>query len=271
MMKRTLGFIGAGKMAEALARGVLRAGIAKKQSILASDPAEERRRVFAKDVGVRLAEDNAALVQAAEVVVLSVKPQVIAAVVAEIAPKVTPEHFIVSIAPGINLAWLAERLGTARLARVMPNTPALVGAGAAAFCRGSSATHADAALVAEMLGAVGVCIEVEEALMDAVTGLSGSGPAYVYTVIEAMCEGGVKMGLERETAMRLAAQTVLGAAKMVLETGKAPAELRDQVTTPGGTTIEGLKVLDGADVKRIFMDAVEAATRKSKLLGEKRQ
>jgi len=270
MIERTIGFIGAGKMAEALARGVIGAGVAKKQNILAGDPSQERRRVFADQIGARVLADGTELARCAEVIVLSVKPQVLPAVIGEIAASVTPDHLIVSIAPGIKLAWLQEKLGTGRLARVMPNTPALVGEGAAAFCRGPEATEDDAALVEQMLSAVGVCVEVGEDMMDAVTGLSGSGPAYIYTVIEALCEGGVKMGLEREVALRLAGQTVLGAAKMVLETGKEPGELRDQVTTPGGTTIEGLKVLDEAGAQKIFMDAVEAATRKSKLLGEKK-
>lgn len=269
MIKRKIGFIGAGKMAEALARGVIRAGVADAGDISASDPSEERRRLFSEDIGVGVLEDNPQLVKAAEVVVLSVKPQLVPVVVAQIASAVKPEHLIVSIAPGITLSWLEEKLGTGRLARVMPNTPALVGEGAAAFCRGPGADDSDAALVEEMLSAVGVCVEVGEEQMDAVTGLSGSGPAYIYTVVEALCEGGVKMGLSRDVAMRLAAQTVLGAAKMVLETGLSPGELRDQVTTPGGTTIEGLAVLDEAGVLQTFIDAVEAAALKSKQLGTK--
>lgn len=268
MIERKIGFIGAGKMAEALARGIVGAGIVQAPDVLASDPSEERRRLFGQEIGATVVEANTALMAAAEVVVLAVKPQVLPAVVEEIAPSVRPEHLIVSIAPGITLAWLHERLGTGRLVRVMPNTPALVGEGAAAFCRGPGADDSDAALVEQMLSAVGLCVEVEEDRMDAVTGLSGSGPAYVYTVVEALSDGGVKMGLPRAVAMRLAAQTVLGAARMVLETGREPGELRDQVTTPGGTTIEGLRALENAGVRKAFIDAVEAATLKSKKLGE---
>jgi len=270
MIKRKLGFIGAGKMAEALARGVLRGGCVPARNVFAADPSAQRRKAFARLIGRNVSADNGALVRAADVIVLAVKPQVLPAVLEEIAAAITGRHLVVSIAPGFTTARLGEKLGTRRLIRVMPNTPALVAEGAAAFCRGAGATKADGALVREMLSAVGVCEEVDEKFMDAVTGLSGSGPAYVYTVIEALSDGGVKMGLSREVATRLAAQTVLGAARMVIETGLPPSELRDQVTTPGGTTIEGLRVLDEAHVHKAFMDAVKAATRKSKLLGKRR-
>ena len=269
MIERKVGFIGAGRMAEALARGVLRAGVASAQDLYASDPSAQRRLLFSGEIGVRMLAGNAEVMGAAGVIVLAVKPQIVPAVVEEIAPAVTPAHLIVSIAPGITLAWLEEKLCTDRLVRVMPNTPALVGEGAAAFCRGPGTDDSDAALVEQMLSAVGICVEVEEKLMDAVTGLSGSGPAYVYLAIEALSDGGVKMGLSRQVAMRLAAQTVMGAARMVLETGRHPGELKEQVTTPGGTTIEGLRALENAGVRKAFMDAVEAAALKSKQLGER--
>ena len=256
-------------MAEALARGMVKAGTARADYIFASDPSDERRKVFSEEIGANALADNTELLQAVEVVVLAVKPQVLPAVSDEIAPRVRPEHLIVSIAPGITLSWLNGKLGTGRLVRVMPNTPALVGAGAAAYCRRPGAGNSDAALVEELLSAVGICVEVEEKLMDAVTGLSGSGPAYVYLAIEALSDGGVKMGLSRQVAMRLAAQTVMGAARMVLETGRHPGELKEQVTTPGGTTIEGLRALENAGVRKAFMDAVEAAALKSKQLGER--
>ncbi|NIM70398.1 MAG: pyrroline-5-carboxylate reductase, partial [Xanthomonadales bacterium] len=164
---------------------------------------------------------------------------------------------------------LGRLLGTDRLVRVMPNTPALVRAGAAAYCTGAGATAEDAELVEQMLSAVGLCIRVEEKHMDAVTGLSGSGPAYVYLAIEALSDGGVQMGLPRRAATRLAAQTVLGAAKMVLETGRHPGELKDQVTTPGGTTIEAIHALEAAGLRRAFIEAVVAASEKSRRLGSK--
>ncbi len=269
MINRTVGFIGAGVMAEALARGMLRVGVVRMRDLFASDPSEERRRVFAEKIGAHVLDDNRKLVESVELVVLSVKPQAMQKVVAEIAPAVTASDLIVSIAPGITLEWLKEKLGTDRLVRVMPNTPALVGEGASAFCRGGGADAADATLVEEMLSAVGICVEVEEKLMDAVTGLSGSGPAYIYMAIEALSDGGVKMGLSRKVATRLAAQTVLGAARMVLQTGRHPGELKDQVTTPGGTTIEAVHVLEHAGIRRAFMDAVVVAAQKSRQLAQK--
>lgn len=266
MIKRKVGFIGAGVMAEALLDGMLKAGAAAVDKLYASDPSAERRTVLAEKIGENVFADNLRLVEACRVVVLSVKPNVVPVVAAEIADALTPDHLVVSIAAGVTLAALEDMLKTDRLIRVMPNTPALVGAAAAAYCTLGGATEEDAALVADMLGAVGLCVRVEEKHMDAVTGLSGSGPAYVYLAIEALSDGGVKMGLPRDVATRLAAQTVLGAARMVLETGKHPGQLKDQVTTPGGTTVEGLRALENAGVRKAFMDAVAAATEKSRRL-----
>jgi pyrroline-5-carboxylate reductase len=266
MISRTVGFIGAGVMGEALLKGVLEAGVAGAGSLYASDPSAERRKALAPIIGGHVLSDNRALAEKCSVVVLVVKPHLTAAVARDIAGAVTPDHLIIVIAAGVTLASLREALGTDRLVRVMPNTPARVGAGASAYCTGAGATDEDAALVEEMLGAVGICVRVEERHMDAVTGLSGSGPAYVYLAIEALSDGGVKMGLPREVSTRLAAQTVLGAAKMVLETGLHPGQLKDQVTTPGGTTIEGLHALENAGLRRAFIDAVVAATEKAKRL-----
>jgi pyrroline-5-carboxylate reductase len=269
MIERKIGFIGAGLMAEALANAMLRAGMAKARDIYASDPKEERREVFERDLGAHAMEDNAELMRLGEIVFLSVKPQIAPAVVEEIAAHITPTHLVISIIPGIALGWLEEKLGTDRVVRVMPNTPALIGAGASAFCVGPGVDKAEAGLVEQCLSVGGICLEVHERLMDAVTGLSGSGPAFVYMVIEALSDGGVKMGLPRKVAAKLAAQTVLGAARMVLEAGKHPGELKDMVTTPGGTTIEGIHALERAGVRRAMMDAVEAATLKCRLLAEK--
>jgi pyrroline-5-carboxylate reductase len=214
-------------------------------------------------IGGNVFDENRALAARSDVVVLAVKPHVVPAVAEEIADALTPDHLLVSLAAGVGLEALKSSLKTDRVIRVMPNTPAMVGAGAAAYCAASGATDDDAALVEELLGAVGKCVRVREEHMDAVTGLSGSGPAYVYVAIEALSDGAVKMGLPRQQATRLAAQTVLGAARMVLETGKHPGELKDAVTTPGGTTIAGLHALERAGVRRAFMDAVEAATQRS--------
>ncbi len=267
MIQRTMGFIGAGTMAGALMDGMLRAGAASAQRLYASDPSPERRKAFAATIGQNVLADNVTLVQACRVVVLSVKPNVVPAVAEQIARHLMSNHLVVSIAAGVTLARLRGMLGTDRLVRVMPNTPALVGAGAAAYCAAPGATTEDADLVAEMLGAVGLCVRVgEEGQMDAVTGLSGSGPAYVYLVIQALREGGAAAGLGPRAAAELAAQTVLGAARMVLETGRDPRELIRDVATPGGTTVEGLAVLEEAGVPKAFRDAVLAATAKSRRL-----
>ncbi len=268
MIERKLGFIGAGLMAEALLNGVLEAGAAQEGRLFVADPDPERRDLFARRIGENVFARNLELARRCDVVVLSVKPHVVPAVAEEVRDEMGPGTLIVSIAAGVTLSALEGLFGTDRVIRVMPNTPALVGAGAAAYCAGEGATPADADLAAEVLGAVGLCVRVEEKHMDAVTGLSGSGPAYIYMAIEALSDGGVRMGLPRREATRLAAQTVLGAAKMVLETERHPGELKDQVTTPGGTTIEAVRVLEKAGLRRAFIDAVAAATEKSRALGE---
>jgi len=269
MFERTIGFIGAGLMAEALADGMLSTGTATEDQIYASDPDPERQERFRDLVGDNVFSDNLSVIQEVDVVVLSVKPQVITEVMAEIREEITPDHLVMSIAPGITLERLKHNLGTDRIIRVMPNTPALVGEGAAAFCAGAGATEDDVDLAAQVLSSVGLCAKVKEQDMDAITGLSGSGPAYVFLAIEALSDGGVKMGLSRAAAIKLAAQTVLGAARMVIETGKHPAELKDQVTTPGGTTIEGVHALEKAGLRKAFINAVEAATLKCRRLAEK--
>jgi pyrroline-5-carboxylate reductase len=201
--------------------------------------------------------------------VLAVKPQSMKALLEEIRPLLTERHLIVSIAAGVSLRQLADGIGARRrLVRVMPNTPCLVGASASAYTPGEGATAEDAALVERLLKAVGVAFRVPENLLDAVTGLSGSGPAFVYLMIEALSDGGVRVGLPRDAAAALAAQTVLGAAKMVLETGSHPGVLKDQVASPGGTTIAGLHALERGGVRGAIMDAVEAATRRATELGK---
>jgi pyrroline-5-carboxylate reductase len=254
-------------MAEALVDGMLTSGTSGEDQVYASDPDEERQERFRELVGDNVFADNTRLVREVDVVVLSVKPQILPDVTAEIRDEVTPDHLVMSIVPGIMLERLKRNVGTDRLIRVMPNTPALVGEGASAFCVGEGATGDDIDLADQVLSSVGVCAKVKEEDMDAITGLSGSGPAYVFLAIESLSDGGVKMGLSRTAATRLAAQTVLGAARMVLETGQHPAELKDQVTTPGGTTIEGVHALEQAGLRRAFMDAVEAATEKCRRLG----
>lgn len=253
------GFLGAGKMATAMIRGMIRRGV-RPESIAASDPVDEVRARLVGETGVATFESNAEVIAVSDVVVVAVKPQMMAAVLAEIRPKLTADHLVVSVAAGVTLATLAEGLGAdRRIARVMPNTPALVGEGAAGYCLGPAATEADDATVAAFLESVGMAFRVAEPLLDAVTGLSGSGPAYIFLVIEALADGGVRAGLPREMAQALAAQTVLGAAKMVLETGEHPGALKDQVASPAGTTIAGLHALERGGVRAAMMDAVMAS------------
>jgi len=259
-----IGFVGAGQMATALANGFLRAGLISADRLLACDALPAAAERFAKATGAGTAATNAQAMQQADVVILAVKPQHLPGVLDELRGKLTPQQLVISIAAGVRLDTIAERLGPGpRLVRVMPNTPCLVGQGASAYALGRSATPADNALVRQLLEAVGVAVAVSESSLDAVTGLSGSGPAFVYVMIEALADGGVRMGLPRDVALALAAQTVKGAADMVLSTGQHPALLKDQVTSPGGTTIAGLQALETGGLRAALMSAVEAATRRA--------
>jgi pyrroline-5-carboxylate reductase len=264
-----VGFLGAGRMASALARGWIAAGLTTAERVLASDPIPAAREAFTSGGPLRAVLENREVVAHADLLVLAVKPQSMKALMEEVRPHLADRHLIVSIAAGVTLRQLADGLGPRRrLVRVMPNTPCLVGASASAYAPGEAATTEDAALVERLLKAVGVAFRVPEGLLDAVTGLSGSGPAFVYLMIEALSDGGVRVGLPRDAAMVLAAQTVLGAAKMVLETGSHPGVLKDQVASPGGTTIAGLHALERGGVRGAIMDAVEAATRRATELGK---
>ena len=264
-----LGLIGCGKMGGALLQGVS-ASLEGKQELRVTlcdtsrDAAGQLRESLSVEAAIGSPAETAT---ASEVILIAVKPQDMKPLCETLA-KINGQRLLLSIAAGVSIAQLEEWLGGGqRVIRVMPNTPALVGAGAAAFARGSLATDADAEIARAILGGVGIVEEVPEKLMDAVTGLSGSGPAYVYTVIEALADGGVLKGLPRATALRLAAQTVFGAAKMVLETGEHPGVLRDAVTSPGGTTIAGLAQLEAAGLRHALIQAVKAATDRSRELG----
>ncbi len=264
----TIGFIGAGKMATALIKGILNAGLTTPERIIVSDVVPQAIERLVRDTGIRAATNNVELVRDANVVVFAVYPQIVPRVCEEIRDAVTPNHLLISIAAGLRTQKILAALGKeARLVRVMPNTPALVGAGAAAYCTAGSASDADADLAARLLRAVGRAVRVDEDLMDAVTGLSGSGPAYVFQFIEALADGGVRVGLPRPVALELAAQTVLGAALMVLQTGLHPGQLKDQVASPGGTTIAGLHELERGALRGTVMNAVQAATRRAAELG----
>ncbi len=264
-----IGFLGAGKMASALAKGFIASKIVSAKQIMASDVVEPARAAFEKDVGAAVTGSNAEVLRFATVLVLAVKPGQVATVLNEIKPAFTTKHLLVSIAAGVTLTKLESALPMkARVIRVMPNTPALVGAGASGYALGAHATPEDGALAQQLLSAVGVAFSVKESLLDAVTGLSGSGPAYVFQIIEALSDGGVAAGLPRDVATQLAAQTLLGAAKMVLETGQHPGALKDMVTSPGGTTIDGLHELEKGRVRASLMNAVRAAANRSKELGQ---
>jgi pyrroline-5-carboxylate reductase len=266
-MQPQIGFIGAGQMATALAQGFIKAGLAAAAAVIASDPVADTRQRFTQVTGGQTTTNNVEAA-AASILFLAVKPQQMPAVCADLKGKIGTDTLVVSIAAGIRLSALADGLGPqVRLVRVMPNTPCLVGMGACGYCLGPHATTADGQQVKRLLEAVGNAYLVDEKLMDAVTGLSGSGPAFVYLMIEALSDAGVRVGLPRAVAAALAAQTVRGAAEMVLVTGEHPAVLKDRVASPGGTTIAGLQSLEVGGVRAALYAAVEAATRRSQELG----
>jgi pyrroline-5-carboxylate reductase len=266
-----VGFLGAGKMATALAQGWLNAGLLHAERLRASDPVPDARTAFAKATAGQAHPNNRQVVAESDVVILAVKPQQMADVLAEInGPVKERQPLLVSVAAGVSLQSIATALGltTGRLVRVMPNTPCLVGASASAYTAGPGTPAEDVRLVHRLFNAVGRAFEVPEKLLDAVTGLSGSGPAFVFVIIEALSDGGVRMGLPRELATQLAAQTVLGSAKLLLETGLHPGALKDMVASPAGTTIAGLHALERGGLRAALMDAVEAATLRSVELGQ---
>jgi pyrroline-5-carboxylate reductase len=264
-----IGFIGAGQMASALGSGFVRAELTSGANLLAADPDENARDKFVQATGGHVTLDNAEVAKMAQVLILAVKPQQLAGVSAGLKGKISSDTLVISIAAGVRLSRLADWLGDGvRLIRVMPNTPCLVGQGACAFSLGKKATSADAELTAKLLNAVGAAWQVEEKLLDAVTGLSGSGPAFVYVMIESLSDAGVRMGLPRNIASALAAQTVRGAAEMAIVTGEHPAVLKDRVSSPGGTTIAGLQALENGRLRGTLIAAVEAATKRSIELAE---
>jgi pyrroline-5-carboxylate reductase len=267
-IEKTIGFLGAGNMAEALIRGLLR-GHADAGRILASGPRAERMSELAGRYGIETTVDNLALVDRSEILVLAVKPQIMRRVLDQIADRVRADALVISVAAGIPVAAIETRLrpGT-RVVRSMPNTPALVDAGATAIAAGGHATADDLAAAQRIFDAVGVTVTLDEYQLDAVTGLSGSGPAYIFLILEALSDAGVKVGLSRRTSTLLAAQTMLGSAKLLLETNEHPGRLKDMVTSPGGTAITGLHTLEHGGVRTTLMDAVEAATKRSHELGQ---
>ena len=264
-----IGFLGAGKMGTALAQGLINAGLATAAQLRASDPVDEARQAFRKSTGAALADSNSDLVANSDIIILAVKPDTVKSALDEVRLHWKPEQLLISIAAGVTLSRLEGYLGgQPRVVRVMPNTPALVGSSATAYALGKYARESDSDLAQNIFSSVGIAHEVKESLLDAITGLSGSGPAYAYTIIEALSDGGVAAGLPRDIATRFAAQTLLGSAKMVLESSQHPGALRDMVTSPGGTTIEGLHELEKGGLRAALMNAVRAAAEKSRKLGQ---
>ena len=265
----TVGFLGAGNMGEAMINGLLQARLVDAKAVWATDVRADRLEQLAGKYGIRTTASNSALVAESDVVILAVKPQIMGAVLKEIAGAVDEGTLLISIAAGVHTRTLRAHLGKpVRLIRVMPNTPALVLEGVTAIARAEGLDPGDLETAAELFGAIGRVVVLDEDALDAVTGLSGSGPAYVAVVIESLSDGGVKMGLDRATAMTLAVQTVLGSAKLIRETGMHPGQLKDMVSSPGGTTIAGISALEEGGVRSTFIRAVERATERSRELGK---
>ena len=265
---KKVGFIGGGKMGGVLAGGIISRRLVPASQVIVSDVATDRLHTLKKAYGVEVTQDNKEAAKEAQILILAVKPQSMAEVLSDLCSVVNKSHLVISIAAGIPIKFIEDRLKKGvRVIRVMPNTPALIGEGMSALATGAAATEADLAEARQIFDAVGLTVVVKEDLMNAVTGLSGSGPAYGFIIIEALSDAGVHMGLSRDIALKLAAQTLLGAAKLCLKGDKHPGELKDMVTSPGGTTIAGIKALEEGKIRATLMAAVEAATLRARELG----
>jgi pyrroline-5-carboxylate reductase len=265
---KKVGFLGGGNMGEALIRGLAKTGLIPPESLFVADVRLDRLEWLARTYGLHTLSDNALLARRVDVVILAVKPQILPEVLREIAPAMAGK-LLLSIAAGVSTAEIRRHLRPdVRLIRVMPNTPALVLEGATAIARAPDLEPGDLETAQDIFSAVGQVVILDEALMDAVTGLSGSGPAYIALVVEALADGGVRVGLDRKTAMTLATQTVLGAARLLIETGTHPGQLKDMVTSPGGTAIAGIHTLEAGGLRRTLIDAVVHATQRSHELGQ---
>ncbi len=269
-MDNTIGFIGGGQMGEALIRGILDSGLYDATSILVAEPNEARRTYMTDTYGVQGHADSTPLWKSCSTIILAVKPQIMGIVLAASKSLATPDHLIITIAAGLPISFYEKGLerDDCRIIRVMPNTPALVLEGASGLSGNSNATAEDLQRCEEILNKIGKAVILDETALDAVTGLSGSGPAYVFTFADAMIDAGIKAGLPRPTAETLALQTILGSVKLLIESKKHPAELRAMVTSPGGTTIAAQHVLERSGFKGIIMDAIEAAVNRSRELGK---
>lgn len=271
-MDRKIAFIGGGRMGEALIKGVLESKLCSSQNIAVSDKSVERLEHLKNNYGLNTFTDSREMIADADIIILCVKPKRIDEVLEDIADMCGTKKLIISIAAGVTVSaiknWLPEEKG--RVIRVMPNTPAMIGEGMSAISVSKGVTDEDIADALEIFGAVGETVLVREDMIDAVTGLSGSGPAFIYMVIESMADAGVKLGLTRSVANLLAAQTVKGAAEMVLNSEKHIGELKDMVTSPGGTTIAGLYILEKKGLRSAMMSAVDKAAKRSMELGKKK-
>jgi pyrroline-5-carboxylate reductase len=264
---KKIAIIGGGKMGSIIAQGLIAHKIIPGKDIIVTDIDAARLDFLRSSMTLKVSQNNEKAVKGADIIILAVKPQNMAATLTEISSAMDKSKLVISIAAGITTNFIEKSLTKgARVVRVMPNTPALIGEGAAAAAKGSYAKVDDIKLTRAIFNAVGISVEVEEKLMDAVTGLSGSGPAYCFLIIEALIDAGEHMGLQRDLAAKLAMQTMLGAARLCLESDKQPAQLREMVTSPGGTTVAGLKALEEGKIRATIISAVEAATKRSKEL-----
>jgi len=269
MLTEKIGVVGAGKIGSAIVRGIIKSGLVTKDQIMASDVSDALRQAIAKELDIKVTPDNGKLCDFADVVILAVKPQIVDPVAREISRKLGKSKLLISVAAGVPISRIEAVLEKgARVVRVMPNISCVVGAGAAGYAGGTNASARDLEICGSVLNSFGVGLPVEEKYLDAVTGLSGSGPAYVFLFMEALADGGVQVGLTRDVALKLAMQTVYGAARMALESTKHLGELKDEVTSPGGTTIAGLFALEQRGFRGAVMEAVVNATRRSQELGK---
>ncbi|MFQ5956789.1 MAG: pyrroline-5-carboxylate reductase [Candidatus Brocadiales bacterium] len=271
MFDKGIGLIGAGKMGEALLNGILKTGLAKPKNIFICDISKKRCSDLGKELGVKIAKNNKDLAQNVSLVILAVKPPDVPGILTQMRDDIGPDkHLVISIAAGVTTSTLENSLNEgSRVIRAMPNAACLVGEAATCYVPGKNATDQDLEIAGKILGSAGRTFQLDEKYLDAVTGLSGSGPAYAAMIIEALSDGGVKMGLPRDVAIKLAAQTLLGTAKMVLDGGYNTVQIKEIVTSPGGTTIEGLTALEKGGLRASLIQAVEAATRKSRALGRR--
>jgi pyrroline-5-carboxylate reductase len=273
LKNKKIGFIGGGNMAEAMIKGLLSASFIEAKNVFVSEPSEAKRNTLHAEYKIKVSADNRELVKKCDIIILAVKPQIVQKVLRDIASLVGRDKLVISIAAGVPIAIMDDVLRGGKnkkfsIVRTMPNTPALVQEGVTAIASGEHVRKIDVKIAHRIFEAVGRTVDVEEDQLDAVTGLSGSGPAYIFMLIEALSDAGVKMGLSREVANTLTIQTVLGSAKLARESGKHPGELKDMVTSPAGTTISGLHALEEGSFHTTLMNAVEDATLRSRELGQ---